>query len=56
MIRLILGLIRPQEGETVIIVSNGKTVPMKLKRVISSRMFRREIRSFPAQSPKICVW
>ena len=28
MIRLILGLIRPQEGETVIIASNGKTVPM----------------------------
>ena len=56
MIRLILGLIRPQEGETVIIASNGKTVPMTPKRVISSPMCRREIRSFPAQSPKICAW
>ena len=27
MIRLILGLIRPQEGETVIIASNGKRFP-----------------------------
>ena len=33
MIRLILGLIRPQEGETVIIASNGKTVPMNAERV-----------------------
>ena len=45
MIRLILGLIRPQEGETVIIASNGKTVPMNAETRHLSPMFHREIRS-----------
>ena len=68
MIRLILGLIRPQEGETVIIASNGKTVPMNAETrhlfayvpqgntILSGTIAGNLSTMFGAQSPKICAW